>query len=259
MTVRRMALGLCAIALLCGCVFGQSITGTMTGTIVDSSSAAVPGVQIEIKNLKTGATRTTVSGAEGIFTFNSLDPARYNVTAKATGFKAYTQTGIDVTANEVRDLGQVALALGSLTEEVSVTAAATPVQTASSENSKLVDSSQMVDLTLKGRDLFGVLLTIPGVYLGSTYLSGGDATNEGAGIGTFSINGGGQSRANFTVDGITDLDTGSNGTLHYEPSMDTVAEMRVLTSNFQAEFGRNSSGAVTVVTKGGSQEFHGLS
>ena len=257
MSLKRMAQVLCVMALLCGCVFSQSITGTMTGTIVDSSNAAVPGVQIEVKNLGTGATRTTVSGAEGIFTFNSLDPARYNMTAKATGFKTYTQTGIDITASAPRDLGKITLSLGALTEEVSVVAVATPVQTASSENSKLIDSSQIVDLTLKGRDMFSILQTVPGVYFGNAYLTGGDASSEGTALQTMSINGGGGGRANFTVDGITDLDTGSNSTSHFEPTMDTIAEMRVLTTNYQAEYGRNSSGTVSVVTKGGSQEFHG--
>jgi outer membrane receptor protein involved in Fe transport len=154
-------------------------------------------------------------------------------------------------------LGKVSLSLGALTEEVSVVAVATPIQTASSENSKLVDSSQIVDLTLKGRDMFAVLQTVPGVYFGNTYLTGGDATSEGNALGNMSINGGGGGRANFTVDGITDLDTGSNTTSHFEPTMDTIAEMRVLTTNYQAEYGRNSSGTVSVVTKGGSQEFHG--
>src|ERR1035438_8158381 len=141
----QMARVLCVMALLCGCVFSQSTTGTMTGTITDSSNAAVPGAQIEVKNLTTGAVRTTVSGPEGIFVFNSLEPARYNLTAKATGFKTYIQNNIDVTAAAPRDLGKMTLALGALTEEVSVTAAATPVQTASSENSKIVDSDQIVD------------------------------------------------------------------------------------------------------------------
>src|ERR1035441_9285020 len=180
MSLKRIPQVLCIMALLCCCVFSQSITGTMTGTVTDSSDAAVPGAQIEVKNLTTGAVRTTVSGPEGIFVFNSLEPARYNLTAKATGFKAYAQTDIDITASAPRDLGRIALSLGALTEEVSVTAISTPVQTASSENSKLVDSSQIAGITMKGRDLFAILQTVPGISLGNLYLTGGDATNEGA-------------------------------------------------------------------------------
>src|ERR1035441_890239 len=130
MSLKRIPQVLCIMALLCCCVFSQSITGTMTGTVTDSSDAAVPGAQIEVKNLTTGAVRNTVSGPEVIFVFNSLEPARYNLTAKATGFKTYIQNSIEVTAAAPRDLGKMTLALGALTEEVSVTAAATPVQTA---------------------------------------------------------------------------------------------------------------------------------
>src|SRR5437899_10679764 len=83
-----------------------------------------------------------------------------------------------------------------------------------------------------------------------------DTTSENT-IGSVRINGAANSSANFTVDGITNLDTGSNGTSHYEPNLDSIAEMRVLTSNYQAEYGRNSNGVISVVTKGGSREFHG--
>src|ERR1022692_2739162 len=253
MTCKRTARALLFMALVCACAFSQSTTGSLQGTVTDPGDAAVPGVQIELKNNATGAIVTTSTGAEGIFVFNSLVPATYTLTVKpAAGFKTYTQSAIAVTADERRDLGQISLALGALTEQVSVTAITTPVQTASSENSKLIDSSQLGEITLKGRDLFGLLVTMPGMVTNTT----SDMSNENS-IGTVRINGGASSSTNFTVDGITDLDTGSNGTTHFEPNMDSIAEMRVLTSNYQAEYGRNSAGSISVVTKGGSQEFHG--
>src|ERR1035437_9805309 len=103
MSLKRVAQVFGVMALLCGCIFGQSMTGTLTGTFVDSSNAAVPGVQVEAKNLTTGAVRNTVSGPEGIFVFNSLEPGRYNLSAKATGFKTYQQNGINVVSSETRD------------------------------------------------------------------------------------------------------------------------------------------------------------
>ena len=179
-------------------------------------------------------------------------PATYTLTVKpATGFKSYTQSSIDVTANEIRDLGKITLAIGAVTENVTVTAAVTPTQTASSENSKLIDSVQMDKITLKGRDLFGFLVTLPGVAVTQR-----DTTSENS-IGSVRINGATTASANFTVDGITNLDTGSNGTSHFEPNIDSIAEMRVLTSNYQAEYGRNANGVISIVTKGGSTEFHG--
>jgi hypothetical protein len=255
MMFKRTAWMLCFVALLCACAFGQSTTGSLLGTVTDPGGAAVPGLQVEAKNAATGAVTTTTTGPEGIFIFNSLVPATYNLTIRpSTGFKTYAQSAIAVTANEERDLGRIVLTLGALTEQISVTAEATPVQTASSENSKLVDQAQFEDLTTKGRDLFAMVVTIPGMY--TTAFEGEGTTNENA-LGTVRINGGATDSTNFTVDGIADMDTGSNGTLHYEPTMDTIAEMRVLTANYQAEYGRNSAGSISVVTKGGSQEFHG--
>ena len=259
---KRIVAALSLAALLCACGFAQSTTGSLLGTVTDSSNAAVPNVQIEVKNLTTGFVRTTTTGPEGIFRFNSLEPAKYDLTIKpATGFKTYAQNSIDVTANEVRDLGRIALALGALTEEISVTAAATPIQTASSENSKLVDSSQMADLTYKGRDMFAALQTVPGVNFGDTYLTAGDATSMLNGLLNLSINGGSgtnyDAKVNFQVDGISTLDTGSNSGATFEPTMDSITEIRVLTTNYQAEYGRASGGTISVVTKGGSREFHG--
>src|SRR5262249_51998270 len=161
-------------------------------------------------------------------------PATYNLTIRASqGFKSYTQANIDVTANEVRDLGRISLSIGAISEQVSVTATTSAIRTASAENSKLIDSSQFQNITLKGRDLFGLMVTMPGVGFTNSV---GETTTEST-IGRVRINGATNSSANFTVDGITNLDTGSNGTSHFEPNLDSIAEMRVLTSNYQAEYG----------------------
>src|SRR5450759_1572846 len=164
MTVQRIAQAFCAMACLSGCIFSQSTTGTLLGTLADPGDAAVPGAQVELKNTATGAVVTTTTGAEGLFRFNSLVPATYNLTIRpSVGFKTYAQAAIEVTANEVRDLGRISLTIGAITEQVTVTSVTTPVQTASAENSKLIDQNQLTRITLKGRDLFGLMLTLPGV------------------------------------------------------------------------------------------------
>src|SRR5262249_11240675 len=154
------------------------------------------GASIELRNAATGAIVTTTTGAEGIFRFNSLVPATYNLTIKpAAGFKTYTQSNLSVTANEVRDLGRISLSIGSLTEQVTVTAAATPIQTASAENSKLIDQTQLNRITLKGRDMLGMLVMLPGVAVTQR-----ETTDERS-IGSVRINGAPYASANFTVDG----------------------------------------------------------
>jgi hypothetical protein len=255
MTWKQTARALCMMALLCACALGQTSTGSLLGTAADPSNAAVAGAQVELKNSSTGVVRTTTSGPEGLFRFNSLEPDKYTLTLKATGFKAYQQTDIEVTVDDVRDLGRISLALGALTEEISVTAEATPVQTASSEKSTLVDGTQFNDIALKGRDLMQLLNLVPGVM--SSYV--GDTTSE-LGIGSVQVNGAPVGKVAFMVDGIRDLDTdvsGSDQTTHYEPNMDSVSELRVMTSNYQAEFGSMSSGSISVVTKRGTRDIHG--
>lgn len=255
MSVQRPIQVLCALVLLCGVVYGQAVTGSMLGTIVDPGDASMPGIEVQVKDAATGAVRTATSSGEGIFRFTNLAPGTYTITIKATGFKTYTAQDIALNVNETRDLGTIRLALGAITEEVSVSAAATPVQTSSSEKGSLVDGNQLTQLTLKGRDMMVLLNTIPGVYV-NTGAFAAETTSED-GIRQVSINGAQTGKANFMVDGMMDLDSGSFQTTHFEPNMDSIAEVRVLTSNYQAEFGTMSGGAISVVTKGGGQQFHG--
>ena len=261
MIINRIARFVCVMTLLCGWVFGQSTTGTLQGTILDSAGAAVPNVTVVIKNVATGATRSTVSGNDGTFILNGIDAATYDLTVTAkSGFKTYAENNIDVTPNERRDLGKITLELGSIVETVTVTATTTPVQTSSGENSKLIEAAQLANITIKGRDLFEILQTVPGVTFGNALLSGtgADATSNAANtFGSLQINGGGTARTNFVVDGVPDVDNGNNAQVDFEPTMDTISEIRVLTSNYQAEFGHSSSGQITLITKGGSSSFHG--
>ncbi len=261
MKINRLAQLVGAITFLCGCAFGQSITGTLQGIVQDPTGAVVPDAKVVIKSVDTGVTRNAVTGNDGLFIFNAVDPATYNltITAKA-GFKVYDEQNIVLTANERRDLGKITLAIGSLTETVSVTATSTPVQTSSGENSKLIEAAQLANITIKGRDLFEILQTIPGVTFGNALLSGSgaDATSNAANtFGNLQINGGGTARTNFVVDGVPDVDNGNNAQVDFEPTMDTIAEIRVLTSNYQAEFGHSSGGQISLITKGGSTSFHG--
>jgi hypothetical protein len=179
-----------------------------------------------------------------------MAPGSYTVAVKATGFKSYSQKDISLASSDTRDVGRIALELGTVTQEVSVTATAQQVQVASSEKSSLIDGNQINSIALKGRDLFGLLQLIPGI----TGVGGGESTGTGL---PGSINGAPNNTKNVTVDGITDMDTGSNGTIHFEPNLDSIGEIRVLTSGYQAEYGRNASGTISIVTKGGGQRFRG--
>src|SRR4051812_27867550 len=252
MSLRKPALLLGALLVLCCCFFGQTVSSSLVGTVLDPSNAIVPNAPVTLTEQDTGTVRTATSDSSGLFRFLNLSPGNYSVSVSMTGFKSLVQKNIVLAAQETRDVGRLTLSLGNTTEQISITAEATPIQLASSEKSQTIDGNQLNDITLKGRDLFGYLKLVPGV-IDTTAARDVTSPNAIAGI---TINGN-TSAKNFTVDGITDIDTGSNGTLHYEPNIDAIQELKVLTSNYQAEFGRNSGGTITVVTKSGTQSFHG--
>jgi hypothetical protein len=258
MTTKKLALVLSAVALFAACLSGQTVSSALQGTVLDPAGAVVPGAAVTLVSSDMGTTRATTTDGTGLFRFLDLAPDTYSVTIKAAGFKGFTDNTIIVAANETRDVGKLGLTIGSGTDTVTVTAEAASIQLASSEKATAIDGTQLSNVTLRGRDIFGYLKLVPGVIdnsFGSTNAGNRDVTSPNA-IRGITINGN-SSALNFTVDGISDMDTGSNSTIHFEPNADAVQEMKVLTSNFQAEFGRNSGGTITVVTKNGTSQFHG--
>jgi len=232
-------------------VGAQEVTSTIVGTVVDSSGAVVPGATVKLTNVATGVVRTASSGRDGVFHFPNLGAHTYNATVSANGFQAKNITSIILGASSTLDLGKVAMTVGNVSQEVTVTAAATPIQTSSSEVSHTIQGSELDSLPLVGRDVFGALKLDAGVVSNANY----DVVSEND-IGSITIDGN-TSAKNFTVDGVTDLDTGSNGTTHYEPNEDAIQEVKILSSNYDAEYGRNSGGTITVITKSGTNKFHG--
>ncbi|MCX6629639.1 MAG: carboxypeptidase regulatory-like domain-containing protein [Candidatus Solibacter sp.] len=237
------------LAFLAGASFAQVTSSNIVGTVVDSSGAAVANAEIQV-TASTGAVRTGSTNQEGLFRFNNLLPGLYTVTTTAPGFKKYSQKDINLASSDTRDLGRIQLEVGAVSEELTVTAQATPVQTSSAEKGYLVSESQLASIPLKGRDIAGMLQTMPGV----VNAGGGDIASVTAFQGV-TINGGGNK--NITFDGAMVIDAGNGDGTMYEPNMDSVAEIRVLAANYQAEYGRNAGGTISVITKGGSQGFHG--
>ena len=248
---QKFLVAILALVLCSASLFAQTVTSAIVGSVVDPANAVVAGAPVTLNSADTGGVRTAVTDSLGTYRFTNVEPGTYNVVVKAPGFKSETQTGIVVTAEETHNAGKMILQLGATSESISVTAEAAAVQLQSSEKSQTVDSADLDSLTLKGRDLFGYVRLVPGVIDTASR----DVTSHGA-ISGMNINGG-FTALNFTVDGVTDMDTGSNTSLQVEPNLDAVQELKVLSSNFQAEFGHNSGGQITVVTKNGTQEFHG--
>ena len=245
---------LAAFALLATFCQAQNVSSSLTGVLVDSTGAAIVGADCTLTNQATGVALTARTSTDGGFTFPTLLAGRYTFTAKMAGFKTLESKDIVVTSGETRSLGSISMQIGEVRESISVEAAATVVQTSSSEKSGIVTGSQLNDIAVRGRDFFTYLATIPGVV--DNFSQRRETSSPDAIRGTF-INGGRENQKNFNVDGVTAMDTGSNSTIHFQPNMDAISEVKVMTSNYQAEFGRNGSGVITVITKGGSRDFHG--
>jgi hypothetical protein len=218
----------------------QQTSGSIAGVVQDSAGAMVPGATVELVNQLQGegSRRTMQSTSDGTFAFTPLQTAVYTLTVTISGFKKYVQS--DITLNAADRLSiPVVLQLGTLTETVEVQAQAVQLQTQSAERSGVVTGTQIVDIALNGRSWSSLLNLVPGV------LNGGN------------VNGLRSDENNETVDGITNMDAGSNGNDVVAVNIDTIAEVKVLTNSLQAEYGKAAGGGFELVTKGGSRDVHG--
>ena len=232
----------------------QGITGRITGRVVDADGLAVPGARVMLRNADTGQSREGVSGEDGAFVFVDLLPGRFALAVDLQGFKRWEAADIRLPPNERLVLAPVRLELGELTETVTVESRGTRVQTQSAERSGLIDSREMQALPLKGRDFVGTLKIVPGTY----DLSG--ATRDAAGANVLNglyFNGTRSGALNLTLDGISLLDTGGGTGPYIQPNMEAVSEVKVLLSNYQAEYGRSLGGTINAITKSGASTLRG--
>ena len=233
--------------------FAQTDTGTLLGTVVDASQAVVPGARVTLRNTATGATMATVTNKEGVFQFPGLPVGTYSLQVSAPSFKTYDLNGVALLSGEIRNLGQLRMEVGGVAEKVDVTAAATPVQTSSSELNQSVEGAKLEELSAKGRDPFQFFDLMPGIVDTSTSRDN-PTYNMLQGI---NINGlSGISNVSHMLDGVHEVDSALT-TMYVNPNIDAIAEISVLTNGFQAEYGRNNGGSINFVTKSGTSHFHG--
>jgi hypothetical protein len=246
-------------AACCTTAYAQNITGSISGTVHDSSGAVLQHASIVIRDVDRNQNiRTLTTDSHGYYTAPRLPIGHYEVTAKAPGFAATTVTSLTLNVNEART-EDFSLKVGGSSEAVTVNANALQVNTQDASDSTLIDSTQIKQLPLNNRNYEQLVQLQPGVaygggdqlYIGLSNPSG--QTNQVA----FSINGLRTSQNNWTVDGADNVDRGSNLTLLIYPSVDAIAEFRTLRNTYSAEFGRSAAGQINVVTKSGTHDFHG--
>jgi hypothetical protein len=240
------------LVFLCPAAVAQNISCSITGTVQDSGGAVIPNAAITVTDESTGFVRSVKTNDSGYFSFPDLTAAKYTLSATAAGFKRYEQKNIALNSGDQRSLGAIALTIGDVAESVTVTAEAAPVQLGSSEKAGVLTGEEIDSMALRGRDFFDAI----GLVAGVVDMSESRESPSPSSIQNIFILGSRSQAKNMTVDGVTNLDTGSNHTTHYMPSMDSVGEVKVLMSNYAAEYGRNSGGSISIVTRGGGKQFH---
>jgi hypothetical protein len=230
----------------------QTTSGTISGTVSDPNGAVLPNAAVTITQTQRNFTQNGVSNNQGSFRFLQLPPGTYNLSVKAPGFKAYEKKGIVLEGNANVDLRNVALAVGSTNEVVEVHAQGLQLETDNPERSQTLSNQQMENTAVNGRSYLGLVGLIPGVATVPNVETAGHS-----GLGGISVDGQRSSTNNLTIDGIGNVDTGNNGDQLVTISLDNVQEFRVITNNFQPEYGRSSGSQIIVVTRSGSEQYHG--
>jgi hypothetical protein len=240
---------------LAGNVALGSVTGRISGTVKDPTGAVVQGATVTALNVETGLHQAMHTDAQGFYAFPSLPVGHYGLEVQQSGFRDYRQTGLtlDVNAGLLVD---VTLQLGAESQHVTVSASAVQVETTNTQMGELITGTKMTTLPLNGRSYTDLLALQPGVVPVNSGQYSSPAVSGGLNPGNLSVSGQRESANGFMVNGGNVEEAGSMGTA-IVPNLDSLAEFRILTNNFDAEYGNYSGGQINAVTKSGTNQFHG--
>lgn len=230
-------------SLLSFAAYSQQSSGSIRGVVRDAQGGLVPGAKVMLVDVAQGDNRDVTTNAEGVFFFNPLKPSLYRIVVEASGFRKYERSEIRVSANDRLDLPDIQLSLGNVSDSITVEASGVILQTRGAEKGGVLTGNQVINLALNGRSFLDLTRTVPGV-----------VPNGGVGG---SVNGNRNNQNNLMVDGVTNIDTGSNGGQLATMNIDQIAEFKMLTNSQPAEYGRSSGAAISVVTKSGTRDLHG--
>jgi hypothetical protein len=239
--------------------FGQGATAALNGTIVDQSGAAVPNAKVILTRVGTGVSLDTVSDSAGRYAFPIVQPAAYSLSAEAQGFKKTVLNGIELQVDQVGDV-TVTLSIGTLSENVEVTAAPPQLETETSSLGTVVSTQLVQDLPLNGRNFVQLATLAPGVNgtgfsVSGTIMSGSRPDDRRPGTELFS-NGNREGSNDFLYDGTDDNDR-LTLSITLRPPVEAIREFKIQTNMFSAESGRNSGAIVDVISKSGTNDVHG--
>jgi len=229
----------------------QTSSGEISGRVVDSSGAAIPNASITLTNQLTGQQFVTTTDKSGGFIFTALQPSTFSVSVRANGFKEFDKRDLILSASQRLSAGNLQLEVGAVTESVSVTAEATPVQTESSERSAVLDSREISTLMTPGRDVLALTRLLPGV------VKNGEGADQLGTQGAGTVSGVRESSNAVSIDGVVGNPRGDGNKLDTPLNMDAVGEVKVLLNNYQAEYGQSAGAIINLTTKSGTQRYHG--
>ena len=252
--------GFCLVAVivsLAGNAFGQSAS-SISGTVKDKTGGIIPGAAVKIVDLGNGVTQTGATDDAGTFVFPLVPRGTYTITVEKTGFKKYEKSNVVLTTGVKLDVGDLVLEVGGASETVTVQAdiGQLQIKTESGERSDLVSGLQLREIALNGRNVTDLAKSIPGV-ISSGASSGSGASTVTNITGSFNINGTRSTQHEYTVDGVTNYNIGNNTGALVSVNPDALEEVRIMTSNYQAEYGRSGGGFIALTTRSGTNEYHG--
>lgn len=226
-------------------------TGNISGFVRDPSGAALPGASVTAVMTEQSTTRVTQTNAQGFYNFIALPAGHYTVTYEAKGFQTEVRSGVELTVSQNARV-DAQLTVGAVRSEVRVTSTVALVDTTSNTLSGLIDDRRVVDLPLNGRNVMGLAALLPGV----TNVSAPQTMQDARGGSTMNVNGSLPNAAVYTFDGAFFQNVSRNTGLNLPPP-DAIAQFRMLTSNFSAQYGHNSGAQIEVVSRAGTESFHG--
>jgi Carboxypeptidase regulatory-like domain len=247
-------LAICLVALP---RLSAQAVGTILGTITDTSGAVVPNAAVKITNLQTGQVRIARSNSSGNYIAPALPPGRYTVEAEMQGFRKATFKDVELQVDQAARI-DIVFQLGSMSEAVVVTGEAPVLNTESPALGQVIENARVVSLPLNGRQCLELTLQVPGVVSGNGGPQSRSSTlfQRPGQNSSISVSGGRSQNNGFLLDGVQNTDPDVNAYI-ISPSVDTIQEFKMETKNYSAQFGRSSGGQISVVTKSGTNQFHG--
>ncbi|HET8547576.1 MAG TPA: carboxypeptidase regulatory-like domain-containing protein, partial [Bryobacteraceae bacterium] len=242
------------LVLLAAAAAGQEFRATLTGRVTDSSGAAVPGATVQVRSTNTNAVHRFTTDVQGNYTAPFLPPGSWSVRVEAPGFKTSSRDGVVLNVGQ-RATIDILLEIGQVSEQVTVTAEAPMLETASADRGGVIDNQQVVELPLNARNPFMLSMLVAGVNYNGNIIY--QRPFDNGAIADWSINGSRNRQNEFLLDGAPNNAQAGGNNIAYVPPVDAVQEFKIQTNSYDAQYGKTAGGIINVSLKSGTNDFHG--